>query len=810
MANELDNTGAIFRLTAPAFYEKNIPVIPLHKREKKPIPFEWSSYAAKPVEPHIQTAWLNQHAEGNIGLVLGQQSGMIMIDIDTEDSALRDLLIKALPHSPWHRFGKKGMMLAYKWTPIKTHRIKNISGQTIVECLSSKTQCVLPPSIHPETLKPYSANCNLLDVVDQLKPLPQNIEEILRGVITKFGIQLSQSGWTKVTDHVSKGSRDTSLTELAGLFAFAVVRGERSLKEAIGMLHAYHAEFVAEDAEDSVGIDKHVDNLIKFLHRDIVDKKKILPKGWDDGYTQEELVSMNVTLGEENTEWGFQQIVDYLQEEFQKHADGEARALAVERVLLRLAKSRGLNRIDEDRVLKYVLDVGGLGVPMASLKARLRELKSGDVKGTDHSDLARAVLKDLEVINEVRFHNDNFMKWNGSHWVVMDKNPILNHISSNYGHLDACKKLSDMNGILKVLSFVMTQGIKKEDVAGINFSNGFLTQELRLVPHSPNFGMTYTLPFRYMPDENGKFPMFAAFMAMSWGKDPDYLDKVKALQEAICVTLFGMGPRFQRAILLHGAPHSGKSQLLRIIEALVPAEAKCQITPENWNDKYLPSKMQHAILNVCGELSDKKMIEGQLFKGIIDGEEMPGQVKFGQIFQFRPMLTHWFASNHIPKTSDTSFGFIRRWLMLTFHFPVSDKDKITDIGQLIVAEEREAIVAWAVAALPELVARHSYTLPASHKALENEFANINNSVRYYMKESGKVRIGVLGGHVTEMQIFNSYWAFCLGAGAQKPVGAPKFRAMMRELTTELGFTMDISEGAMGSSQALFRGVSMVV
>ncbi len=804
-----ESTAQIFRNTAPRYYARNIPVIPLFRREKKPVPTEWSRFHDTPVPEQKQQEWYASNAEGNIGLVLGSQAGIIMIDIDTEDEKLRDKLIAALPHSPWHRFGKKGMMLAYKYVPIKTHRIKNISGETMVECLSARTQCVLPPSIHPDTQLPYVANCELLDVIDQLQPLPLNIEEILRQVLKDHGVELSSSGWTKVTDHVSKGSRDTSLTELAGLFAYAVVRGERTLKEAIGMLHAYHAEYIHDDENDKADIDKHVDNLVKFVHRDVIDKKKVLPKGWDAGYTREELDGMGVTLTIENTEWDFGEIVKYLQEQFELHSEGQQRAEAVERVLSRVAASKALNRLDEDRVLKYIHDTGGLNVPMASFKARLRELRQGDIKGTDHSEIARACIKDLEMTNIVRYHKDTFMKWNGSHWVVLDDHPILGLISSNYGHLEACRKLGDMKGILKVMAFTMEQGIMKKPITGINFSNGFLTQELKLIPHDPDFGMVYTLPFRYIPDEAGKFPQFARFLDVAWGRDPDALEKIMALQEAICVTMFNLGSKFQKAILLHGAPSSGKTQLLRIIQALVPNEAKCQIAPEKWDDKYLPSEMRDKILNICGELSDKKIIDGQMFKDIIDGSEMPGQQKYGQIFQFKPTLTHWFASNHIPKTTDTSYGFIRRWLMLTFHFPVPAAEKKLDIGDTIVAEEREAIVAWAAQALGRLLQNNRFTLPQSHVALENEFANLNNTVRYYVKESNKVRLGVEAGHVLEFDIYNSYYTFCITAGGAKPVGAPKFRSMMRELSGELGFTVKISETAAGGTAAIFEGINLV-
>jgi putative DNA primase/helicase len=798
----------IFADNAPAYYAAGLNVIPLYEREKRPVLMDWSRFAETPVPPELQQEWIGKYPKSNIGLALGPVSGVIVIDIDTDDVDQVQAIMSVLPPSPWVRKGKKGMMLAYKYSPIKTHRIKNVSGQTLVECLSSRTQCVLPPSIHPDTQLPYEANTNLFDVLGELNFLPPDIEDQLRGVLATAGVSLSHSGWSRVTEYVSSGSRDTTLTELAGLFAFAVLRGERSLKEAIGMLRAYHAEYIENATGDKVEVEKHISNLVRFLHRDVLEKGKVLPKDWDAGLDEKERAELGISLGLEHTEWAFEDIQIYLKEQFELHPLGKARADAVESILYRLAKSNQLTRIDEDRILKYILDVSGLGVTIGTYRARLKELRTGDVAGNDHSEIARAVIKDLEQYNLVRYVGEKFMKWGGSHWVEFQKRDIRHTISTNYGHLTACKKSSDINGILTVVAVLCEQVIKKKNVKGINFANGYLTEELRLVPHDPDYGCVYTLPFRYLPEEAGKFPKFARFLAQSWGVDPDYEQKMKALQEVMSVVLFGLGSKFQRAILLHGAPSSGKTQLLRIIECLVPPEGKCSVPPEDWNDKFLPTAMHLKVLNICGELSDKKRIDGQKLKDIIDGSSMSGQYKNQQVFQFKPELTHLFASNHLPRTDDTSAGFTRRWLFFTFHHPVKNEDKILDLGDLIAAEEREAIVAWCVQSMPELMRRHTFTLPMSHHLLLAEFAAINNSVRLWMLESGKVHFGVEGGFIQETKAYNAYYAFCAGAGGSKPVPLPKFRAMARELSTELGFKLKVTQSPMGGTDCIFEGLSL--
>lgn len=799
----------IFATHAPAYYAKGLNVIPLYEREKRPVLMDWSRFAETPVPPELQKEWIKKYPNSNIGLALGPTSNIIVIDIDTDDILLIDAIRAILPPSPWIRKGRKGMMLAYRYSPIKTHRIKNVSGETIVECLSSRTQCVLPPSIHPDTKLPYESNSNLFDVLHLLNTLPPDIEEKLRSTLANAGVQLSHSGWSRVTEYVSSGSRDTTLTEIAGLFAFAVLRGERNLKEAIGMLRAYHAEYIENTTGDKVEVDKHIGNLIRFLHHDVLDKGKVLPKGWDEGLDDAEKKSLGITLGVEHSEWSFEEIQMYLKDQFETHPQGKARADSVEAILYRLAKSNQLTRIDEDRILKYILEVSGLGVTLGTYRARLKELRTGDVTGNDHSEIARAVLKDLEQYNLIRFVGERFMKWGGSHWVELKKSDIKHTISTNYGHLMACKKSSDINGILNILSFICDQSICKKPIKGINFANGYLTEELKLVPHDPDFGMGYTLPFRYLAEEAGKFPRFAKFLSQSWGRDPDYTQKMQTLQEVMSVVLFGLGSKFQRAVLFHGAPSSGKTQLLRILEVMVPQEGKCSVPPEEWGDKFMPAAMSGKILNICGELSDKKRIDGQKFKDIIDGSAMSAQFKNQQVFSFKPELTHVFASNHLPKTDDTSGGFTRRWVFLTFHYPVKPDEIILDLGDLIAAEEREAIVAWCVQAMPELMKRGAISLPPSHRLLLGEFANQNNSVRLWMLESGKVKLGVEGGFIHEAKAYNAYWAFCASSGGTKPVSLPKFRAMARELGTELGFSLKVTQGTMGGTEAVLEGASMI-
>jgi phage/plasmid-associated DNA primase len=819
MSNE---RPAIFALTAPRYLEAGLPVIPLYPREKKPIPMDWSRYFDQPVEPETQAQWLQSCAGGNIGLVLGPQSGICMVDIDTTDQRLVAVIEQLLPPSPWRRVGRKGAMLAFRYTGLKTFRIRNTSGETIVELLSARTQAVLPPSIHPDTGRAYEASCDLVDVHTQLSALDAEIESMLRAALTEAGVDLSHSGWTRVVDYASAGSRDTSLTERAGLFAYAVMRGDRSVKEAIGMLQAYASDFTEHVAGDPIDVDKHVRNLIRFLHRDVFDKQKVLPSGWDDGLTEEEKQAWGLEFTREQEQWTFELIKQFLIDEFERWPkDSPQRAAAIDRALLKISSATSLNKLEEDRLLDYISNAGGLGVKITTLKSRIKELRMGDIRGQDQSEIARAAIRDLEQLFPVKAHNGTIWKWAGSHWEKLDDTYVQARISADYGHLIACKKFSDIRGIHGLMKTVLPQGIKALDVRGVNFANGFLTEDLKLLPHDPAYGMVYTLPFRYLPGSAGQAPLFFQFLEKCWAEDDDYQQKVDALQEALAVTLFGLGPRYQRAILLQGAPKSGKSQLLRIAQSLVPDNARCAVPPNDWSDRFLPTQMFEKIINVAGELSERKLIDGQKFKDIIDGAEMSGQMKGDQIFRFKPICTHWFAGNHYPRTEDTSEGFNRRWLVFQFNRPVRASERRLDLGDLIVVEEREAIVAWAVQAMARLRVASEFTLPASHVQVMREVANINNSVRFFLTESGKVRISALQSvesagsktstriSVPETRLYQAYWSFCVGPASARPVGSTQFRAKMRELASEFGFRLSITGTELGGQEICYENLTLV-
>lgn len=301
-------------------------------------------------------------------------------------------------------------------------------------------------------------------------------------------------------------------------------------------------------------------------------------------------------------------------------------------------------------------------------------------------------------------------------------------------------------------------------------------------------------------------PRFAKLLVDAWSRDHDYWEKVLALQEAMGATVFGAAPRYQRAFCLHGPGGTGKSQLIEVVQTLLPSEAVSSIPPHEWHDRFLPAEMAGKLMNFAGELSGTRQIVGEAFKGFVTGETQTVQRKGKDPFGFNPTAAQWFGTNHLPKSRDFSSGFNRRWLMFQFTQPIPVGNRIPDLAKLVVAEEREAIAAWAAQGYERLRVNGGYTLPASHHDLVNQMANANNPVRHFLREANTIRWGE--GSASLSALYGAFMPFRIRVGGGG-VAVSDFKARLEELSEEFGFHVSDGVGH-GHMEPMITGLTVVM
>lgn len=846
MLTQLHYEQGIFATEAPKYWAAGLHALPLAVKSKAPkgrFVQGWQDYSTLPIPETLKAEWLHEGKWGNIGVIAGEYANLCFIDVDTDDERVLKVLSDILPLSPWKRRGQKGFIFAYRCTPElardpngypeKNFQLVAEDGQGIegnlVEFKWNGSQVVVPPSIHPDTDKPYEATSHLYEVFDQLPMIFPDIRQTFLAAFTAAGIRVKSKESSKLNTAVvvAKGARDNNMTAHAGLMARTVVRGERTLQEAINEMSAWMETHLGHDPHDPVDTGKGLNQILTFLERDIKskDSNRSLPQGWDDELGSEVRDQVNTLFTPEHREWSLGELTEWTYKA--PRGDQAQRLSSYEYVVERAQKSPCIYNSETNLaafafMVFNTLDLKNVGLSTSIIKKTVSKAKFGAIEGKNHTEIARLLIEHVGLFGELRYENTCFWQWKGSNWEEVEEHHLLRIIAEEFGDAAAAKRQSDHTGILKLVRSLIPMGLRTENTPGVNFLNGYLDKNLVLHTHDPKYGATYTLKYNYEPT-NICPPLFAGHLLQCWGEDEDYADKVRALRQAICTTLFGVASSMQRCFLLKGIAESGKSTVREVVQGLVPENVVSHVPPEQWSDKFMPVMMANKLLNVCGEISSERYISGKHFKEIIEGTTLAGQFKGKDIFNFRPSCAQWFTGNHLPKTKDTSEGFNRRFLILNFSRRIEKTQKIFHFHDYILERESGQIASWAVQEMVNLTGQGcDYHIPASSFTEVETMAGSNNTVRFFLKESNKIALdfrkprsapATKGTNqqstlqVSEGPLFTEYTNFCAEQGA-RAVGLREFRQLMLELAPAFQIHFRSTANEHGQLDSRYDGITL--
>lgn len=826
----------VFSDFAPLYWDAGIPVMPLKRRSKSPILNEWSSYGTNFPTIAEREHWLRTYPDCNLGLPFGEASGLCAIDIDTVDPVLVEAIMDCLPASPWTRIGRKGCGLIYKWQGQKNFKVRSEDGM-LCEFLGKGNQLVLPPSIHPDCPECgqknaagpagvcsncgapsviYTSNTNLWEVLDKVQPLGADIEERLREALGVRGHKLQHEGRSAPMTVVPEGERDIQLVRRAGYYARVVLGIDKSeqftLSEAMQHMWVWVEQFTSSVSGDDMDPAKGVAKLLEFLLRD-VQAGKTMPNGWDRGLTEEQRAHPTIlALGacNESQRWTRTKAREWLAAELAGREEDEDFVLEkIEELLTGLAKDDQFTPLQLDTVYADTTKKFGKIISKPVFVRTFRDARAGDTMASeeDHEAIARRVLEIINRDGELRHANGSFWQWNGSCFESLKNEAVVGEVTKVKGNV-LCRRTADYVAVAKLIGIIARKDLMEDEVLGVNFANGFLDVDGELHEHSPRFGKTFTMPFNYAPERASGCHKWLAFLERVWGDDPDYSDKVAALQEAFAATMFGTACQYQRAILLFGLSGTGKSTVLEVLRAMMPPSATCKVPPQEWGKQFSLTGMIGKTLNICGELSESMSIAGDKFKEVVEGSTQTTEFKGQDKFSFKPIAANWFASNFPPISRDGSGGFLRRWLILTFNHRIRLEEKQTDYHQILVAEEREAIAAWAIQAIGRLQRNQDYTLPSSHYEEINSVKRANNDVAAWLESNGKVLVSE--ADTTDAMVcydhFKWYQRDVIGMTYTRVSNFERFKQMM----SELGHKDEKYTDALGTVRYKFKGIKSLL
>lgn len=200
---------------------------------------------------------------------------------------------------------------------------------------------------------------------------------------------------------------------------------------------------------------------------------------------------------------------------------------------------------------------------------------------------------------------------------------------------------------------------------------------------------------------------------MKWAQEwQETIPLMRAVTEAIGVSLLGEATRLERAVLFLGLGGNGKSTLMSILHALAEGTT-CTIGPHELAGRFDAAGLVGKRLNIVDEISATEMIETVGWKAVISGKMIKGEHKRKDRFSFAPIAGHFYGANDAPASRDQTRGFWRRMYVVPMPHCYDDDTRpwLADrwLDRTIIETELADIVALALEAGAAALAKGGYT-----------------------------------------------------------------------------------------------------
>jgi putative DNA primase/helicase len=285
-------------------------------------------------------------------------------------------------------------------------------------------------------------------------------------------------------------------------------------------------------------------------------------------------------------------------------------------------------------------------------------------------------------------------------------------------------------------------------------SNGILNMETyELEPFSDKEFLQIHVPRTYDPKLG--CPLIQQFILEVVGEA-----QVPLLQEWIGYCLYAKYP-IHKAMILLGPGANGKSTLINLIDRFLGERNKASITLQALcSNRFAASSLDGKLVNLCADIPNKALVQTGMFKMLVGADSIPAERKFKDAYTFDNIAKLMFSTNEIPKTTDDTIAYFRRWIIIncTNYFPPS-KAKTRILDDICTPNEFGGLLNWALIGLKRLLKNGQFSDNRTwEQERERYLASSNSALAFiegHINPSQKER-----DRVTKEELYTTYVKYC--------------------------------------------------
>jgi putative DNA primase/helicase len=236
----------------------------------------------------------------------------------------------------------------------------------------------------------------------------------------------------------------------------------------------------------------------------------------------------------------------------------------------------------------------------------------------------------------------------------------------------------------------------------IPVENGVLNiskNPVELTNNNEKFYFTKKLPATYNPD--AKCPKFLKFLSEILPEEKFRLQ----IQEMFGWCLW-RDYNHQVAFMLVGEGSNGRSTLLGVLRLLLGNENVISVPlQELCKSRFATAELYKKFANIAPDISKDKIEDSSGFKTLTGGDLLKAEKKFCNPFYFVNHSKLIFSANKLPYTTDKSYAYYRRWVLIFFRIKFGDDGSPRDIyilEKITTPEEMSGIINWSLEGLQRL------------------------------------------------------------------------------------------------------------
>ncbi|WP_336514920.1 phage/plasmid primase, P4 family [Pollutibacter soli] len=294
----------------------------------------------------------------------------------------------------------------------------------------------------------------------------------------------------------------------------------------------------------------------------------------------------------------------------------------------------------------------------------------------------------------------------------------------------------------------------------VNCKNGTFEvegYEQKLREHRAEDFLTHQLPFEYNSAANS--PLFHIF-----------LDKVLPGREEQMILQEYLGYVFvdakklklEKVLLLYGGGANGKSVFIEVLSALLGPDNVSRFSLESITDPkgYSRAELSNKLLNLSTEISGR--LDKGIFKQLASGESVEARFIYGSPFTMENYARLLFSTNELPKETENSNGFFRRWQIVPFDVTIPEHEQDKELSKKIIDAELSGVFNWVLDGLNRLLKNKRFTESKAVKQQVESFRLQSDSVLMFLDDEGYQKSP--NDTIEFKRLFELYRVYCNESG----------------------------------------------